>query len=240
MSPVVYREIIPIVMNDSLQVAKRLLGDEWGRRLHKEFDKPYMAEISRIVAAERKQFKVNPDPDKVFRAFNETPYDDVKVVIVGQDPYPNATQACGLAFSTDDESLPRSLANVFKEIEADVGFSDPCPDPDLSRWARQGVFLINTALTVRAGQSGSHSRIGWRTFVSAALAALNQKPHRCVFFLWGNHAQGFADSIDGQYHHVLTAAHPSPFSAHKGFFKCKHFSQANSLLKADGLTPIDW
>ena len=229
-------------MADSLEIAQRLLGDGWGRRLHKEFEKPYMAEISRIVAQERQQFRVNPEQDKVFRAFRETPYEDTKVVIVGQDPYPNPSQACGLSFSTDDGSIPASLKNIFKEIEDDMGFSDPAPDPDLSRWARQGVLLLNTALTVRAGQIGSHSRIGWQTFTSQALRVLSGRPDgRCVFLLWGAAARAFVTPVvDAGWHHVLTAAHPSPRSAYKGFFGCRHFSKCNSLLEEDGYTPINW
>lgn len=218
----------------------------WKKVLAGEFAKPYFEALSRFVREEYLQKKgvIFPPPADVFRAFDLCPFDEVKVVILGQDPYHGAGQANGLCFAVHKGVVvPPSLKNVYKELVADLG-SEAAPEPgacgDLSRWAKQGVLLLNATLTVRANTPGSHQGKGWEEFTDAAVSALSREREGLVFMLWGNYAKKKGAVIDRSKHLVLEAAHPSPFSAHDGFFGCKHFSKANAYLKAKGLNEIDW
>ncbi len=182
-----------------------------------------------------------PAPKNIFRAFDLCPFGKVKVVILGQDPYHGARQANGLSFAVDaNEVVPPSLKNIFKEIGSDFGKPLVHTDGDLSRWAKQGVLLLNATLTVRAGAAGSHQEKGWEQFTDAIIRALSEERGHLVFMLWGNYAKAKGAHIDRSKHLVLEAPHPSPFSAASGFFGCKHFSKANEYLIANGETPIDW
>ena len=207
-----------------------------------EFGKPYFAALSDLVRREysNPSCKVYPPAGKIFSAFDSTPFEDVKVVIIGQDPYHGPGQANGLCFSVNPGiEIPPSLRNIFQEIHTDTG--NPIPaSGDLSRWARQGVLLLNASLTVREHQPKSHSGIGWETFTDAAVHALAENRENLVFLLWGSDAIRKGAFIDRSRHLVLTAPHPSPLSAYRGFFGCRHFSKANEYLQAHGKTPIDW
>jgi uracil-DNA glycosylase len=212
----------------------------WKAALQPEFDKPYFAALTTTVRNEIMAGKtVYPPPKFIFNAFEKTPFDKVKVVILGQDPYHGRGQAHGLCFSVQPGvPPPPSLVNIFKEIETDLGIAPPnhgC----LEAWAGQGVFMLNAALTVRAGEPMSHSKIGWETFTDAVIRTLSEQRTGLVFLLWGNFARNKRTLIDGQRHHILEAAHPSPLSQGR-FFGCRHFSQTNDLLAEQGLTPINW
>jgi len=216
------------------------IAQSWKTALQEEFDKPYFAEIANVVRTEIMAGKtIYPPPKLIFNAFDKTPFDEVKVVIIGQDPYHGAGQAHGLCFSVQRGiKPPPSLVNIFKEIETDLGIAPPnhgC----LERWAEQGVFLLNTALTVRAGEPMSHSKIGWETFTDAVIKLLSDSKKGLVFLLWGNFARGKRVLIDADKHFVLEAAHPSPLSGGK-FFGNNHFSKTNDLLVQQGLSPINW
>jgi len=212
----------------------------WKSALAGEFMKPYFGELTGFVKEEYKNATVFPPPKDIFRAFDLCPFDKVKVVILGQDPYHGAKQANGLCFAVHQGvAMPPSLKNIFKEIQADLGVA-PFADGDLSRWAKQGVLLLNSTLTVRAGQPGSHQGNGWEEFTDTVVRELSEKKEHIVFMLWGNYAKNKGVSIDRTKHLVLEAAHPSPFSAYSGFFGCKHFSKANEYLKKNGLDEIDW
>ncbi len=214
----------------------------WKKALEAEFGKPYFAALSDLVRREysNPSCKVYPPAGKIFSAFDSTPFEDVKVVIIGQDPYHGPGQANGLCFSVNPGiEIPPSLRNIFQEIHTDTG--NPIPaSGDLSRWARQGVLLLNASLTVREHQPKSHSGIGWETFTDAAVHALAENRENLVFLLWGSDAIRKGAFIDRSRHLVLTAPHPSPLSAYRGFFGCRHFSKANEYLQAHGKTPIDW
>jgi len=213
----------------------------WHQRLAEEFEKPYFSELSRFVREEYLHAVVYPPPACIFRAFELCPFEKVKVVILGQDPYHGAKQANGLCFAVHTEvPLPPSLRNIFKEIESDTGKPLVHTDGDLTRWAQQGVLLLNATLTVRAQSPGSHQEKGWEVFTDAAIAALSKEREGLVFMLWGAYAKKKGAHIDRSRHLVLEAAHPSPFSAYNGFFGCKHFTQANTYLLAHGQEPIDW
>lgn len=213
----------------------------WHTELADEFEKPYFTELTAFVKKEYKDGTVYPPPKNIFRAFDLCPFEKVKVVILGQDPYHGERQANGLAFAVDErESVPPSLKNIFKEIESDVEKPLVYTDGDLSRWAEQGVLLLNATLTVRAHAAGSHQDQGWELFTDAAIHALSNKREHLVFMLWGNYAKAKGAHIDRSKHMVLEASHPSPFSASNGFFGCKHFSKANEYLIAHGQSPIDW
>lgn len=219
------------------------IDPSWAKHLEGEFEKPYFAELTTFVKKEYQEGKVYPAPKNIFRAFDLCPFEQVKVVILGQDPYHGARQANGLAFAVDDGTrIPPSLQNIFKEIEDDLGV--PCvasaKQGNLSRWAEQGVLLLNATLTVRAGSAGSHQARGWELFTDAAVRALSEERAHLVFMLWGNYAKAKGAHIDRSKHLVLEAPHPSPFSAASGFFGCKHFSRANEYLAGNGETPIDW
>lgn len=214
----------------------------WKQALGAEFEKPYFAALSDLVRREYSNpgCKVYPPAGKIFSAFDSTPFEDVKVVIIGQDPYHGPGQANGLCFSVNPGiEIPPSLRNIFQEIHTDTG--NPIPaSGDLSRWAEQGVLLLNASLTVREHQPKSHSGIGWETFTDAAVHALAENRKGLVFLLWGSDAIRKGAFIDRSRHLVLTAPHPSPLSAYRGFFGCRHFSKANEYLIAHGKTPINW
>ena len=205
-----------------------------------EFEKPYFASLVRFLHEEKTAGKrIFPPGSQIFRAFDLTPVDKVKVVILGQDPYHGPGQAHGLSFSVPDNMpAPPSLKNIFKEIESDLGMR-MSGYPNLEKWARQGVLLLNAVLTVRSGEAASHSRIGWEQFTDAVIRYISDNCEGVVFMLWGNFARSKRDLIDRSKHHVLEAAHPSPL-ARGAFFGCRHFSQANNILAARGLQPIDW
>lgn len=214
----------------------------WKDALGAEKEQPYFQHILESVKAERLAGQaVYPPAADVFNAFKATEFNQVKIVILGQDPYHGAGQAHGLAFSVRPEvQTPPSLANIYKELAADIeGFRIP-QHGCLQHWADQGVLLLNTVLTVRAGQAHSHAALGWERFTDCVVARLNEAREHLVFMLWGSHAQKKGAFIDRSRHCVLTAPHPSPLSAHRGFFGCRHFSQADAYLKAHGGTPIDW
>ena len=205
-----------------------------------EFEKPYFASLVRFLHEEKTAGKrIFPPGSQIFRAFDLTPVDKVKVVILGQDPYHGPGQAHGLSFSVPDNMpAPPSLKNIFKEIESDLGMR-MSGYPNLEKWARQGVLLLNAVLTVRNGEAASHSKIGWEQFTDAVICYISDNCEGVVFMLWGNFARSKRDLIDRSKHHVLEAAHPSPL-ARGAFFGCRHFSQANNILAARGLQPIDW
>lgn len=212
----------------------------WREHLQQEFDAPYFAQLVAFVRQEYQQGKVYPPGRLIFNAFDQCPFDQVKVVIIGQDPYHEPGQAQGLCFSVPDGvQIPPSLVNIYKEIESDLGVKCP-PSGDLTRWARQGVLLLNATLTVREHQAGSHQRQGWEQFTDAVIATLSRERTGLVFLLWGSYAQGKRMLIDTSRHLVLQSPHPSPLSAHRGFFGNHHFSQTNAWLQAHGLTPIQW
>lgn len=221
------------------------LGQSWYEVLSDEIKKGYFRRLPKIISLERTKFNIYPSSENTFRAYRLCPYDEVKVVILGQDPYHGKGQANGLAFSINEEvelDEPPSLVNIFKEIEEDLG-DDAFKihhNPDLSRWSKQGVFLLNTSLTVREKQAGAHSKL-WSRFTRATIANLNLSPAPIVFMLWGNHAKSFKPLIDGTHHKVLEAVHPSPLSANRGgWFGNKHFSQTNTFLNNQYGIEIDW
>lgn len=214
----------------------------WHDVIGQEKEQPYFQETLAFVAAERAAGKtIYPPQKEVFNAFRFTELNDVRVVILGQDPYHGPNQAHGLAFSVrPGVPVPPSLVNIYKELQSDIpGFNRP-EHGCLQSWAEQGVMLLNTVLTVERGQAHSHARLGWETFTDRVIAAINEHCEGVVFLLWGSHAQKKGSFIDTQRHHVLKAPHPSPLSAHRGFLGCRHFSQANALLEKQGLPPIDW
>lgn len=214
----------------------------WKEQLKDEFDKEYFTRLTDMVRREYAdpQVTVYPPASRIFSAFDLVPFNDVKVVIIGQDPYHGPGQANGLCFSVNPGiDIPPSLRNIFKEISSDTGA--PIPDNgDLTRWAQQGVLMLNATLTVRAHQPKSHAGLGWERFTDAAVAALNEHRDNLVFLLWGSDAIRKGALIDRNRHLVLTAAHPSPLSAYRGFFGCRHFSQANAYLYSRGVSPILW
>lgn len=214
----------------------------WHEALKDEFDKPYFTQLKEKVRSEYKTpgIKIFPPGKKIFAAFDSCPFDDVKVVIIGQDPYHGEGQANGLCFSVNPGvRIPPSLVNIFKEVSSDTGAPTPA-DGDLTRWANQGVLLLNSSLTVREGHPVSHSGIGWEEFTDAAVEKLNREKENLVFILWGSHAIRKGEKIDRNRHLVLTSPHPSPLSASRGFFGNHHFSKANEYLKAHGKKPIEW
>ena len=213
----------------------------WKKVLEDEFGKDYFKKLTEFVRGEYSHAIIYPPPKNIFRAFDLTPFDKVKVVILGQDPYHGTGQANGLCFAVNKEvPLPPSLQNIFKEIQADFGKPLVHKTGDLERWAVQGVLLLNATLTVRAGAAGSHQSKGWEEFTDAVVRALSDKREHLVFMLWGNYAKAKGAHIDRSKHLVLESAHPSPFSAYNGFFGNKHFSRANEYLMKNGIEPIDW
>ena len=225
---------------DKSSVMNVQIEPSWKQRLAGEFEKPYFAALTDFVRQEYRTATCYPPGKLIFNAFNLCPFDKVKVVIIGQDPYHGPGQAHGLCFSVNDGvPFPPSLQNIFKEIRDDVG--TPVPQSgNLTRWAEQGVLLLNATLTVRAHQAGSHQRHGWEEFTDAAIRALAEERDHLVFILWGAYAQRKGAFIDRSRHLVLASAHPSPLSAYNGFFGNRHFSLANAYLEQHGETPIKW
>ena len=216
------------------------IENSWKEALADEFEKPYFASLVRFLHQEKAAGKViYPPGSQIFRAFDLTPVSAVKVVILGQDPYHGPGQAMGLSFSVPDGVMaPPSLKNIFREIETDLGIRmSGCPN--LEKWARQGVLLLNSVLTVQAGMPTSHGRVGWQEFTDAVIRYLSAHCEGIVFLLWGRYAAEKAALIDASRHHVLTAAHPSPL-ARGAFFGCRHFSRTNQILLSEGKTPLDW
>lgn len=212
----------------------------WKTMLENEFKADYFASLKLFLLEEKKKHVIFPPGNRIFAAFEQTPFRRVKVVILGQDPYHGAGQAHGLCFSVPQGvQKPPSLQNIFKEIYADIGITVPVSG-NLEKWARQGVLLINTTLTVRANQAGSHQGKGWEKFTDAVIKAISDNLKDVVFLLWGNYAQAKETIIDTTKHHILKAPHPSPLSASRGFFGCKHFSKTNILLTNVGKEAIDW
>ncbi len=216
------------------------IDNDWLPAVNAEFKKPYYAELYKFVKEEYSKVAVFPPSDEIFSALHLTPLSKVKVVIIGQDPYHNVGQAHGLCFSVRPEvDIPPSLVNIYKELQSDLG----CKIPNngyLVKWAEQGVLLLNTVLTVRAHQANSHQGKGWEQFTDAIIRAVNAEDRPIAYLLWGRPAQSKMSMLDNPKHKVFTAPHPSPLSAHRGFFGCKHFSQANAFLEENGLAPIDW
>ena len=216
------------------------IDNDWLPAVNAEFKKPYYAELYKFVKEEYSKVAVYPPSDEIFSALHLTPLSKVKVVIIGQDPYHNVGQAHGLCFSVRPEvEIPPSLVNIYKELQSDLG----CKIPNngyLVKWAEQGVLLLNTVLTVRAHQANSHQGKGWEQFTDAIIRAVNAEDRPIAYLLWGRPAQSKMSMLDNPKHKVFTAPHPSPLSAHRGFFGCKHFSQANAFLEENGLAPIDW
>lgn len=212
----------------------------WYKLLKDEFDKSYFKNLQSFLKDEYSHYIIYPKPENIFNSMNYCKYDDIKVVIIGQDPYHQPNQAHGLCFSVQDgQPLPPSLKNIFKEIESDLGIK--CKSSgDLRRWAVQGVLLLNTVLTVRQGQPNSHKDKGWETFTKSIISLINKKSEQVIFVLWGANARIFLPLIDSSKHLILQSAHPSPLSAYNGFFGCKHFSQINNNLVSRGLKPINW
>ena len=212
----------------------------WKEVLQTEFDKPYFENLVGFVKQEYASQTIFPPAGQIFNAFNTCPFNNVKVVILGQDPYHGPRQAHGLCFSVNDGiQFPPSLQNIFKEINSDLGIPMP-KSGNLTRWAEQGVLLLNATLTVRASQAGSHQGRGWEEFTDAVIKIISEKSENVVFILWGSYAIKKKALIDASKHCILTAPHPSPLSSYRGFFGCKHFSQTNTYLTSKGKTPIEW
>lgn len=217
------------------------IDPSWKTHLRGEFEMPYFKELTDFVKSEYKNEVVYPPPKFIFRAFDLTPFDQVQVVILGQDPYHGPRQANGLCFAVaDDVRPPPSLQNIFKEIESDFGKPLANKSGNLSRWAKQGVLLLNATLTVRANLAGSHQGRGWEEYTDSAIRALSGERENLVFILWGNYAKQKGAHIDRAKHLVIESPHPSPFSAHNGFFGSKPFSKTNKYLEEHGKEPIDW
>ncbi len=216
------------------------INESWKKILSNEFESDYFIQLKNFLVEEKKSHTIYPPGKQIFAAFDLTPFDEVKVVILGQDPYHGAGQACGLCFSVQDGvKPPPSLQNIFKELESDVGVKIST-NGNLEKWAKQGVLLINATLTVRANMAGSHQNKGWEIFTDNVIKALSEQKEGLIFILWGNYAQAKETLINSKKHHVLKAAHPSPFSVYRGFFGCKHFSKTNDLLRQMGQTEINW
>jgi uracil-DNA glycosylase len=216
------------------------IAPSWKEKLNGEFSKPYFLQLTEFVRNEYRTLQVFPPAREIFNAFDCCDFDQVKVVIIGQDPYHGPGQANGLCFSVrPDVKMPPSLVNIFKEIQSDLGKPFP-PNGDLERWAKQGVLLLNATLTVRASSPGSHQNKGWEAFTDAVIREVSEKKNNIVFLLWGAYAQKKGEIIDRSKHLVLASAHPSPFSAANGFFGNKHFSKTNDYLLSKKITPIDW
>ena len=217
------------------------IEDSWKQVLQDEFTQPYFLNIVEHLKTEKKIGKIiYPKGTEIFNAFDKTPFQKVKVVILGQDPYHNPNQAMGLSFSVPNETkIPPSLVNIFKELKDDIGLQIPA-NGNLSNWANEGVLLLNSILTVRANEPASHSKIGWMNFTDTVIKTISDEKKGIVFLLWGKFAQDKQVLIDATKHYVLKAAHPSPLSAYNGFFGCKHFSKTNEVLAQQGIEPIDW
>ena len=229
-----------IFIHETADIMAVRIEASWGQQLAPEFEKPYFTQLTAFVRQEYATTECYPPGGKIFNAFNTTPFDKVKVVILGQDPYHEPGQAMGLCFSVPDGVvLPPSLKNIYTEIQNELGTPQPASG-NLTRWAQQGVLLLNATLTVRRGLAGSHQRRGWETFTDAAIQALAQGREHLVFLLWGSYAGQKAQFIDTTRHLVLRSAHPSPLSAHRGFFGNHHFQLCNDYLTKHGQAPIVW
>jgi uracil-DNA glycosylase len=216
------------------------IESSWKEKLHDEFKKKYFIELTAFIREEYKTKIIYPPGKDIFNAFDSCPFDQVKVVIIGQDPYHGPGQANGLCFSVNDGiPQPPSLKNIFKEIESDLGVTPPTSG-NLERWSKQGVLLLNATLTVQANTPGSHQKKGWEQFTDAVIQKLSDEKEHLVFILWGAYAQKKGSIINTKKHYVLQSAHPSPFSAHSGFFGNKHFSKTNNYLKSQGYKEIAW
>ncbi|HEY4788170.1 MAG TPA: uracil-DNA glycosylase [Bacteroidales bacterium] len=217
-----------------------VIHESWKEVLSDEFDKPYFSALKKFLIEEKSKYEVYPPGSLIFNAFNKTPFDQVKVVLLGQDPYHGPGQAHGLCFSVPNGiTPPPSLVNIFKEIHDDLGL--PVPNHgNLEAWARQGVLLLNATLTVQANKPLSHQNKGWEIFTDRVIQVLSEKKKGLVFLLWGRNAKAKETLIDGTKHFILKAAHPSPYSAESGFFGCRHFSKTNEILEKQSLSPIDW
>ena len=216
------------------------IESSWNLHLAEEFNKPYFKDLTDFVKKEYQSKRIYPPGSLIFNAFNSCPFDNVKVVLLGQDPYHGPNQAHGLCFSVNDNiPLPPSLQNIYKEIESDLNIKT-YPTGNLVRWAKQGVFLLNATLTVQANLAGSHQGKGWEIFTDAIIKTLSQEKEHLVFLLWGNYAQQKSALIDITKHLILKSVHPSPLSAYRGFFGCKHFSKTNEYLRQKGLPEINW
>lgn len=217
------------------------LNDSWKSHLGSEFHLPYMQELKSFLQREKAAKKIIfPKGKEIFNAFNWTPYEEVRVVILGQDPYHGPGQAHGLCFSVQPNVvIPPSLVNIYKELQTDMGIA-PAKHGCLEKWAKQGVLLLNSVLTVQSGLAASHQGKGWETFTDKVISVLNDRKEPIVFMLWGAYAQRKGAHIDERKHLVLKAPHPSPLSAHRGFLGCQHFSKANQFLEEQGAKPIDW
>jgi uracil-DNA glycosylase len=228
-------------MEQIMKTAQVRLSDSWKNRLLSEFQQPYMLELKNFLVQEIKSKKcVYPRPDEYFAAFDATTFEEVKVVILGQDPYHGPRQAHGLCFSVQPSvSIPPSLVNIFKELQSDIGIPKP-KHGCLVNWAKQGILLLNATLTVEARKAGSHQNRGWEIFTDRVISLLNEEREHLVFMLWGSYAQRKGAFINKEKHLVLKAPHPSPFSADRGFFGCAHFSKANVYLKTHGKKEINW
>ena len=217
-----------------------MIEESWKAVLQDEFEKLYFLELKTFLVEEKKKYRIFPPGQLIFNAFYHTPFDKVKVVLLGQDPYHGAGQAHGLCFSVPDGiSKPPSLVNIFKEIESDLGIPVPATG-NLTKWAEQGVLLLNATMTVRENQAGSHQNHGWETFTDAAITQLSLRRQGLIFVLWGNYAIAKKSLIDLSRHFILTSVHPSPLSANRGFLGCHHFSQINNLLHQMNVNEIDW
>lgn len=217
------------------------IGNSWDELLQDEFKKDYYLKLRQFLINEYKTMRIYPSMYDIFNSLKYTDYNDVKVVILGQDPYHGEGQAHGLAFSVKEGiNPPPSLVNIFKEIKSDVGIDNSGKGGQLINWTKQGVLLMNTVLTVREGQANSHKGKGWEVFTDRVISLLNEREKPIVFMLWGGNAKSKTKLITNPNHLVLTAVHPSPLSAFNGFFGCKHFSKANEFLKAKGMQEIDW
>jgi len=224
----------------SMQKIDPVIDVSWKSLLMDEFNREYFYGLKQFLLSEKQKYPIYPPGPLIFAAFNLTPFDKVRVVIIGQDPYHGMGQAHGLCFSVPPGiRKPPSLINIFKEIESDLGINAP-EHGNLESWARQGVLLLNATLTVRANQAGSHQKKGWENFTDAVIQKISTNNSNIVFLLWGNYAQAKQSLIDPTRHYVLKAAHPSPFSAHNGFFGCRHFSQTNEILRQLGQPEINW
>jgi len=216
------------------------ITQNWFELLKEEFEKPYFKNLQKFLDEEYNKYTIYPKVENIFNALNKVKYNDVKVVIIGQDPYHEPGQAHGLSFSVEEGvNLPPSLQNIYKEINSDLGVPIS-KSGNLTCWAKQGVLLLNTVLTVRRGQANSHQNKGWETFTSKIIELLNNRETPIVFMLWGNSAKKIGEKITNTNHFILKSAHPSPLSAYNGFFGCKHFSKANEFLISKGYKGIDW
>ncbi len=212
----------------------------WKAKMQNQFNQPYFADLKDFLTEEKKSYTIFPPGSLIFNAFNLTPFDQVNVVILGQDPYHDFGQAHGLCFSVmDGIPFPKSLINIFKELKDDVGFEMPMSG-NLEKWAKQGILLLNATLTVRAHQAGSHQNKGWEQFTDQVIRTISDEKEGIVFLLWGNYARAKKVLIDSKKHFILETVHPSPLSAYNGFFGCKHFSKTNEILNQQGKTPINW